>query len=163
MALTCWSPCRHLQLDTGCSSTRDVVRAVIFTGFRVWQMFRQPKHSLTLPFQQNGVRAGHHATRQQPRTAPRAQLWFATGSLHGAGPDWAASGTCHRAAWWWDDPQDKNMHLFSTLTVDDDDDHHHHEPCCDPAPGVMQAFRLESLFLSHSLLTQRKPERKKYV
>lgn len=63
MALTCWSPCRHLQLGTGCSSTHGVVGAVISTGFGVWPMYlvRQPKHSLTLPFQNNGVRAGHHA------------------------------------------------------------------------------------------------------
>lgn len=36
---------------------------MISAGFQVWQkyLFRQPKHSLTLPSQQNGVRAGHHA------------------------------------------------------------------------------------------------------
>lgn len=153
MALTCWSPCRHLQLGTGCSSTHGVVGAVVSTGFRVWQMyfFRLTKHSLTLPFQNNGVRAGYHATRQQPRAAPRAKLWFARGSLHGA-----ASGTCHRAAWWRDDPQDQNMHLFSTLIVDDDHDHDHDELRCDPAPNVMHISRLEAL--SHFLLLTPYPE-----
>lgn len=123
---------------------------MISTGFRAWQIYlsRQPKHSLTLPFQQNGVRAGHHAARQQPRSAPRTTPWFAKGSLHGA------SGTCHGAAGRWDDPQDQNMHLSSTLIVNGDDDHDYHdddEPCCDPAPNVTHVFWSEALSLSFLL------------